>query len=92
MPKPRYGMERAAAEIVKTSCMYDSTLRDGRAISREARELPNIEDSIKVANIKPWGMSSSFGLRAGVHKKTNVYMEPSNRDCMAPNTAIFSSE
>jgi hypothetical protein len=37
-------------------------------------------------------MSSSFGLRAGVQRKTKVYMEPSNNDCMAPSSAIFSSE
>lgn len=37
-------------------------------------------------------MSSSFGLNAGVHRKTNVYIEPSNNDCIAPSNAIFSSE
>jgi hypothetical protein len=51
-----------------------------------------MDDSMNVAKIKPWGMSSSFGLNAGVHRKTNVYIEPSNNDCMAPSNAIFSSE
>jgi len=37
-------------------------------------------------------MSSSFGLKAGVHKNTKVYMEPSKSDCIAPSKAIFSSE
>lgn len=37
-------------------------------------------------------MSSSLGLRAGVHRKTKVYMEPSNSDWIAPRRAIFSSE
>lgn len=62
-----------------------------RAISREAKELPNIEANMKVAKMKPWGISSSFGLKAGVHRKTKVYIEPSNNDCIAPRSAIFSS-
>lgn len=51
-----------------------------------------MEANMNVAKIKPWGISSSFGLNAGVHRNTQVYMEPSNRDCMAPSNAIFSSE
>jgi hypothetical protein len=47
---------------------------------------------MNVANMKPCGMSSSFGLRAGVQRNTKVYIEPSNRDCMAPSNAIFSSD
>jgi len=58
----------------------------------DASELPNIEANMKVAKIKPWGISSSFGLNAGVHRNTKVYIEPSKRDCMAPSKAIFSSE
>ena len=30
-------------------------------------------------------------LRAGVHRNTNVYMLPSNSDCMAPSSAILGS-
>lgn len=47
---------------------------------------------MKVAKIKPCGMSSSFGLKAGVQRNTKVYIEPSNRDCIAPSNTIFSSE
>jgi hypothetical protein len=36
-------------------------------------------------------MSSPLGLRAGVHRNTKVYIEPSNSDCMAPSNVIFSS-
>lgn len=46
---------------------------------------------MKVAKMKPCGMSSPFGLKAGVHRNTKVYIEPSNKDCIAPNNAIFSS-
>ena len=60
--------------------MYFSTLRDERAMRRAARELPNIEANMKVAKTKPCGISSLFGLRAGVQRKTNVYIEASNRD------------
>lgn len=51
-----------------------------------------MDANMKVAKIKPWGISSSFGLKAGVHKKTNVYIDPSNKDCIAPSSAIFSSD
>ena len=51
-----------------------------------------MEDNMNVAKMKPWGISSSFGLKAGVHRNTNVYIEPSNRDCIAPSKAIFSSD
>lgn len=46
---------------------------------------------MNVAKMKPCGISSSFGLKAGVQRNTKVYIEPSNRDCMAPSKAIFSS-
>ena len=85
-------MKSEAAEMVKTICMYLSTLRDEWAISRDAMELPNIEANMKVAKMKPWGISSSFGLKAGVQRNTKVYIEPSKRDCIAPNNAIFSSK
>jgi hypothetical protein len=32
-----------------------------------------------------------FGLSAGVQRNTNVYIEPSKRDWIAPRRAIFSS-
>lgn len=51
-----------------------------------------MDDSMNVAKMKPWGMLSSFGLRAGVHRNTNVYMEPSKSDWIAPRRAIFSSD
>lgn len=51
-----------------------------------------MEDNMKVAKMKPWGISSELGLRAGVHRNTKVYIEPSNSDCIAPNNAIFSSD
>lgn len=54
-------------------------------------EEPTMEESMKVAKMKPWGMAWELGLRAGVQRKTKVYMEPSNRDWMAPSRAIFSS-
>lgn len=38
--------------------------------------------------MKPCGMSWLEGLRAGVHRNTNVYMAPSNRACIAPRRAI----
>jgi len=63
--------------------------RDNR---RDARELPSIEASINVAKMKPWGISSSFGLRAGVQRNTKVYIDPSKSDWIAPNSAIFSSD
>lgn len=50
-----------------------------------------MEDNMKVAKMKPCGMSSPFRLKAGVHRNTKVYIEPSNKDCIAPNNAIFSS-
>jgi hypothetical protein len=46
---------------------------------------------MKQANIIPWGIFSLLGLRAGVQRKTNVYMEASNRDCMAPKSPILVS-
>lgn len=51
-----------------------------------------MEASMNVANMKPCGMSSSLGLKAGVQRNTKVYMEPSKRDCIAPSSAIFSSD
>ena len=46
---------------------------------------------MKHAKIMPWGMVSPLGLRAGVQRKTKVYMEASKRDCMAPSRAILVS-
>jgi hypothetical protein len=46
---------------------------------------------IKQAKIIPWGIFSLLGLRAGVHRNTKVYMEASNKDCMAPNSPILVS-
>ena len=37
-------------------------------------------------------MSSPLGLSAGVQRKTKVYIEASNSDCMAPRRAILVSE
>lgn len=88
----KMGSVREAAETTNTICIYPSTLSDERAIRRDANELPSIDASMKVAKIKPWGISSSFGLKAGVQRNTKVYIEPSNSDCMAPNNAIFSSD
>ena len=86
------GSVRDAAETTNTICIYPSTLSDERAIRRDANELPSIDANIKVAKMKPWGISSSFGLKAGVQRNTKVYIEPSNSDCIAPNNAIFSSD
>ena len=52
---------------------------------------PAMEATMKQAKIMPWGICSLWGARAGVHKNTNVYMDPSNSDCMAPSSAIFWS-
>lgn len=37
------------------------------------------------------GPSPRTHLSAGVHRKTKVYMEPSNSDCIAPSSAILGS-
>ena len=52
---------------------------------------PDIEATMKQANIMPCGMVSPLGDRAGVQRNTKVYMEPSNSDCIAPSSAIFWS-
>ena len=52
---------------------------------------PTMEETMKHANIMPCGMCSPLGLRAGVHRNTNVYMAPSNSACIAPSIAIFGS-
>eukprot|EP00951_Prasinocladus_malaysianus_P027464 scaffold246491_cov45-Prasinocladus_malaysianus.AAC.3 len=46
---------------------------------------------MKHANISPWGMCSLLGARAGVHRKMNVYIEPSNRPCMAASRRMHRS-
>jgi hypothetical protein len=46
---------------------------------------------MKQAKIKPCGSRSPAGLSAGVHRNTNVYMLPSNSDCIAPSSAMRSS-
>ena len=83
------GESKVAAEIKNTTCIYTSTRNEDLAMKREASELPIIEDNMNIAKTNPWGISSSFGLSAGVH--TNVYIDPSNKDCIAPSKAIFSS-
>ena len=85
------GESKVAAEIKNTTCIYTSTRNEDLAMKREASELPIIEDNMNIAKMNPWGISSSFGLSAGVHKKTKVYIDPSNKDCIAPSKAIFSS-
>lgn len=61
------------------------------ASRRPASALPAIDDTMKQAKIMPWGMCSPSGLRAGVHRKTNVYMLPSNNDCIAPSNPTLGS-
>jgi len=46
---------------------------------------------MKQAKIMPCGSRSPAGLSAGVHRNTNVYMLPSNSDCIAPSSAMRSS-
>jgi len=50
-----------------------------------------MEETMKQAKIMPWGRCSPSGLRAGVHRKTKVYMLPSNSDCMAPSSPTLGS-
>lgn len=46
---------------------------------------------MKQADVMPCGRRSPRGLSAGVHRKMNVYMLPSNSDCIAPSSASRSS-
>ena len=46
---------------------------------------------MKQAKIMPCGRCSPLGESAGVHRNTNVYMLPSNSDCIAPSSAILGS-
>ncbi len=55
------------------------------------RQLRACVRTMKHAKIMPWGRCSPLGLSAGVHRNTNVYMLPSNSDCIAPSSAIFWS-
>ena len=50
-----------------------------------------MDATMKQAKIMPCGRRSPLGLSAGVQRNTNVYMLPSNSDCIAPSSAIFSS-
>ena len=52
---------------------------------------PTMEDTMKQAKIMPCGMCSPWGLSAGVHRNTKVYMAPSNSACIAPSMPIFGS-
>ncbi len=56
-----------------------------------ARALPAMEDTMKQEKIMPCGRVSPRAESAGVHRKTKVYMEPSNSDCIAPSMAILGS-
>ena len=86
------GTSSANADTRNTLCMYSSTFNATLDSRRDAREEPIMEANMKVAKMKPCGMSWLLGLRAGVQRNTNVYMDPSNRDWMAPRRAIFSSD
>ncbi len=52
---------------------------------------PTMEDTMKQAKIMPCGMCSPWGLSAGVHRNTKVYIAPSNSACIAPSIPIFGS-
>ena len=56
-----------------------------------ATDEPIMHATIMVAKIIPCGMISSFGLNAGVQRKTNEYMAASNSDCIAPRYKTFLS-
>ena len=62
---------------------------------------------MKPANMWPWGIVSddvdnrrltvadtvvSCGVSAGVHSRTNIYIDPSNNDWIIPKHNIFGSE
>ena len=47
--------------------------------------------TINVANTNPYGTFLFEMSSVGVHKKTNVYIAPKNRDCESPNTHMFLS-
>ncbi len=57
-----------------------------RDINMLKMELPIMLHTMNTANIVPYGrlFSVSAVARAGVHKKTKVYMAPSKADCAAP--------
>ena len=65
--------------------------RESVARSWPARAEPAMDATMKQAKIMPWGICSPWGLRAGVQRNTKVYMEPSNRDCIAPSSATLRS-
>jgi hypothetical protein len=46
---------------------------------------------IKIAKMKPWGIRSPAGLRAGVQRNTKVYMDASKRAWLAPSNATRAS-
>mmetsp|Transcript_29899 Transcript_29899/g.34087 ORF Transcript_29899/g.34087 Transcript_29899/m.34087 type:complete len:138 (+) Transcript_29899:624-1037(+) len=79
----------ANAEAAKTPTAIASTLI--RATRMENSDDPAIQDTIKVENIKPKGISVPSLERffnAGVHMKTNIYIDPSNRDEIIPHNKI----
>ena len=47
--------------------------------------------TMNVANTNPYGTFLFEISSVGVHKKTNVYIAPKNRDCESPNTHMFLS-
>jgi hypothetical protein len=46
---------------------------------------------MNIAKMKPCGNFSPAGLRAGVHRKTNVYIDASKRAWLAPSNATLAS-
>lgn len=70
--------------VKKQECTHPLTFLMSTPVSAE----PPMHAVMKQENTIPWGSFSPLGLRAGVHRKTNVYMEASNNDCMAPNRAM----
>mmetsp|Transcript_10665 Transcript_10665/g.27063 ORF Transcript_10665/g.27063 Transcript_10665/m.27063 type:complete len:214 (-) Transcript_10665:720-1361(-) len=86
------GTASVPADTTKTICMYDSMGGiPGKLMRRSAIELPPMEASMNVAKMNPCGMFSPCGDSAGVHRKTNVYMDASNMDWIAPRRATFLS-
>mmetsp|Transcript_5039 Transcript_5039/g.10933 ORF Transcript_5039/g.10933 Transcript_5039/m.10933 type:complete len:204 (+) Transcript_5039:855-1466(+) len=85
----RNGTAMATADSTKTATMKRSTL--ARLMSMPVRALPAMHAVMKHEKTMPWGIFSPEGLRAGVQRKTNVYMDASNMDCMAPSSTILRS-
>lgn len=49
------------------------------------------QDSVPASGKRPATPSLPTHLSAGVHRNTKVYMAASNRDCIAPSSAILGS-